>query len=131
MANTLIRPEDLASAISKELENYSKEVLEGLDKATEKAARKLVKFTKASAPEGARGQFKKNITSKKVESGPLSTARVWYVKSPDHRLTHLLVHGHATKNGGRVPGDPFLHVALSNVLPEYEQEVEQVIRNGT
>ena len=55
---------------------------------------------------------------------------IWYVRAPAHRLTHLLVHGHATKDGGRTKGDPFLKNALDEVLPEYEQRVEEAIKNG-
>ena len=54
----------------------------------------------------------------------------WYVKAPDYRLTHLIVHGHATKDGGRTRGNPFLKNALDEVLPEYEREVEEVLKNG-
>lgn len=54
---------------------------------------------------------------------------VWHVKAPDYRLTHLLVHGHATKDGGRTKGNPFLANALAQVLPEYERKVEEVLRN--
>lgn len=132
MANSnQITIDRLPEVISRELENYSKEILKGIDGASERAAKKLVKLTKATAPVGTRGQFKKSITSKKIESGPLSTARVWYVKSPDHRLTHLLANGHATRNGGRVQGDPFLRQSWDTVRAEYEREVEQVIQNGT
>ena len=54
----------------------------------------------------------------------------WYVKAPHYRLTHLLVHGHAKKDGGRVQGDPFLQNALDEVLPEYERAVEEGLKNG-
>ena len=53
---------------------------------------------------------------------------VWHVKAPDYRLTHLLVHGHATKTGGRTKADPFLHKALDVVLPEYEQAVKEACK---
>ena len=56
------------------------------------------------------------------------TRHIWYVKAPDHRLTHLLVHGHATRNGGRTKPDPFLHNALADVLPEYEKAVEEAVK---
>ena len=53
---------------------------------------------------------------------------MWYVKAPDHRLTHLLVRGHATKDGGRTKADPFLENALDVVLPEYEQNAREAVK---
>jgi hypothetical protein len=52
----------------------------------------------------------------------------WGAKPPDHRLTHLLVKGHAAKDGGRVPGSPFLQNALDVVLPEYENAVKETLQ---
>jgi len=125
-----VKIEDLGAAISEELLGYKEEVTERIDKASEEAVKKLVKLTKASAPVGKRGSFKKNIASKLLEESRNGSKYVWYVKAPDHRLTHLLVHGHATKGGGRTKGDPFLHNAVDEVLPEYEKAVEEAIQNG-
>ena len=50
------------------------------------------------------------------------------MKAPCHRLTHLLVHGHETRDGGRTRPDPFLKNALDRVLPEYERDVEEAIK---
>ena len=47
-----------------------------------------------------------------------------------HRLTHLLVHGHATRNGGRTKANPFLKNALDAVLPEYERAVEEAVKEA-
>lgn len=125
-----IKPEDLGKALSQELTIYHDQVLAGVNEAGSNAIKKLVKLTKATAPQGARGSFTKNITSKLLEKGKRGSKFVWYVKPPDHRLTHLLVHGHATKDGGRTKADPFLENALEQVLPEYEQEVKEAIANG-
>lgn len=137
MAGRLIRPGDLDSAIEQELTIYSEEINEGLSQATEESMRNLVKKTKATAPTGKRhGQFRKNITAdyselRKKSGGGAKGRKVratWYVKAPDHRLTHLIVNGHATKDGGRTKANPFLQNALNEVLPEYERQVEEVIK---
>lgn len=127
MANT-IRLEDLGAAIEQELTLYSEQVQEGVEAAAASAIKKLVKQTRATAPVGARGSFKKTITSTKKKRGPREVTQIWHVKGPDARLTHLLVHGHATKDGGRTKADPFLQNALNEVLPEYEREIEEAIR---
>lgn len=123
-----IRPENLGAAIEQELTIYADGVQEGVEEAADRAAKKLVKLTRATAPVGNRGSFKKNITRTRRQLGPRRVEQVWHVKAPDHRLTHLLVHGHATKDGGRTRGNPFLKNALDQVLPEYEREVKEAIK---
>ena len=125
-----IKPDALGRAIEQELTIYSTAVVEGLDNESAKAVKKLAKLTRATAPNGARGSFKKHISSKLLQRNSRGSKYVWYVKPPDHRLTHLLVHGHATKDGGRTKADPFLEDALNQVLPEFENNVKEVIENG-
>ncbi len=125
-----INPADLGEAISEMLTLYHEEVLEDVNAAGERAAKKLVKLTKATAPKDS-GDFAKSITSTSKENPATGDKTyTWGAKAPHHRITHLLVNGHATVNGGRVAGDPFLENALEVVLPEYEKEVEEILRNA-
>lgn len=129
---------DLESQMERVLTIYNEELNEKLREITTESMKKLVKETKANAPIGKRnGQYKKNITAD--YSGVKASARglrgqnihaIWHVKAPDYRLTHLLVKGHATKDGGRTAADPFLQNAIDQVLPEYEQKVQEAISNG-
>lgn len=123
-----LKPGDLADAIEQELTIYHRGVVEAVEQAGSNAIKKLVKLTKSTAPKGARKSFKKNIAGKLLRKDQNGSTYVWYVKPPDHRLTHLLVHGHATKNGGRTKADPFLKNAVNQVLPEYEKDVEEAIQ---
>ena len=117
---------------------YSSRVNDKIRDVTTETMKKLVKETRATAPVGRRhGQYKKNITAD--YSGTRKSARglrgqnikaVWYVKAPDYRLTHLLVKGHATKDGDRTTPNPFLQNALDKVLPEYERAVEEAVQDG-
>lgn len=120
---------DLGAAVAQELTIYHGSIIEKLDSLSNDAAKKLVKQTKATAPVGARGSFKRNIASEPLKKDKNGSTYVWYVKPPDHRLTHLLVHGHVTKDGGRTRPDPFLKNAVDQVLPEYEKAVEEAIKN--
>ena len=124
-----IKPDGLAAAIEQQLTLYHEGVLERLDTAGDEAVKKLVKLTKSTAPEGARKSFKRNIAGKRLKRDKHGSTHVWYVKPPDHRLTHLLVHGHATKDGGRTKANPFLQNALDAVLPEYEKAAEEAVKN--
>lgn len=123
-----IKPEQLGEALAEELTLYHKNTMDRVNKLSETAAKDLVKATKANAPKKT-GSFRKNIASKKLKEEQGDATYVWYVKAPDHRITHLLVHGHATRTGGRTKADPFLENALSTVLPEYEKAVKEALQN--
>ena len=126
-----IKPDELGAALEKELTIYGEEINEGLRQVTETSMKKLVKLTKASAPVGKRGKFKKNITAdyKGTRGKSRKVSATWYVRAPDYRLTHLIVHGHDKKGGGRTRANPFLENAVNQVLPEYEQAVQEVLKN--
>lgn len=123
-----IKPSDLGDAIAQELEIYHQDVIQRVNQCGDAAVKALVKKTKATAPKKT-GSFRRNIASKILAKGDRGNRYVWYVKAPDYRLTHLLVHGHAKRGGGRVQGDPFLENALNEVLPEYENAVKEAVQN--
>lgn len=130
MAKT-IKPTDLAAAIEQELTLYSKTVNANLDKAGSKAIKELERITKDTAPFNAKAyhrHYVDNIATKKEADRTGVTRFIWYVKAPCHRLTHLLVHGHETRDGGRTRANPFLKNALDRVLPEYEKDVQEAVK---
>lgn len=124
-----IKATELGRFLEKELEMYHEDLVETLNEIAEESVRELVKKTKATAPVMT-GDFKRRITwtAKKGVFGNVQC--IWHVKAPDHRLTHLLVKGHQKATGGRTKGDPFLENALKQVLPKYEKNVEEAIKNG-
>ena len=127
-----IKPEDIGRAIEDTLTLYGSQVNDRINDAGRDSIRKLVKLTKESAPRGKRssGNFAKSITSKEEKDKATGASKfIWFVRPPNHRLTHLLVHGHATKDGGRTKADPFLANALDIVLPEYEKAIEEAVKN--
>jgi len=132
-----VKPGELGAAIEQKLTLYSEEVNEKLRQATLSSMNKLVKETQATAPTGKRGDFKRNIAAetkglKRLGGNGLRGRTIrgtWYVKAPDYRITHLIVHGHATRDGGRTRGNPFLKNALNKVLPEYEEKVKEALKS--
>lgn len=128
---------ELNAEMERVLTTYSEEINDKLREITRESMKKLVKETKSTAPKGRRkGQFKKNITAD--YKGLKRSARglkgqdvhaTWYVKAPDYRLTHLLVHGHATRDGGRTRANPFLQNAVDKVIPEYEAKVQEALKD--
>lgn len=123
-----IKPEQLGAALQEELAIYHKQATDRVNAAGRKSIKKLVKLTKASAP-AKRPGFRNSITSLETTAGNGMKLYTWGAKAPNHRLTHLLVHGHAAKDGGRVPGSPFLQNALDVVLPEYENAVKEALND--
>lgn len=127
MAKT-IKPADLGDAIAEQLALYHEDVVEAVDAAGLRSIKKLVKLTRDTAPVRTGGYFKAiTFTTVKRPSGSVYT---WGAGAQHGRLTHLLVKGHPTGNGGRTEGDPFLSNALEQVLPEYEAEVEEALKNA-
>jgi len=129
-AKSTVQVKDLGAEFSQTLTLYHQDVNEAIDAASSKAVKDLVKKTKATAPKGARGSFRKNIAGKLLRKNRNGSTYVWYVKAPDHRLTHLLVRSHATRDGGRTRADPFLQNALDQVLPQYEEDIKEALTNG-
>lgn len=107
---------------------YAADVTEAVDQAGAQMVRKLVKLTQQTAPVRTGGYYQA-ITSKVIKR-PSGNLYIWGAGSRYGRLTHLLVKGHPTGNGGRTKGDPFLENALEEVLPEYERRVKEAIQNG-
>lgn len=127
---TSVKVTGLGDAITQELTMYHQDVTDRVDRISEASIKQLTSLTRATAPVGARGDYRKSIASKLLVKRKTGSTYVWYVKAPNHRLTHLLAHGHATKDGGRTKADPFLQNAVDQVLPEYEAAVERTLQNG-
>lgn len=122
-----IKPDQLGNALSQELGLYHEDLVNRVNTLSEGAIKTLVKKTRFTAPNRT-GGYKKAITCKRLESTRGGDKWVWYVKPPYHRLTHLLIHGHDTKTGGRTKADPFLRNAVGEVIPEYEAAVKEAVK---
>lgn len=89
---------DLSSAITEELEAYSEEIEEKIDKKIDDVSKKLVAELKSDPdiPENT-GKYKKSFYFKKVAKGKGFKRNV--VANKKHQLTHLLEDGHLTRGG--------------------------------
>ena len=126
--SSTVKLQGLGDAITKDLTVYRKEVQERINKAGRKAIKEVERKTRDTAPFNAKAyhqHYADLIATKSEKSRTGDEKHSWYVKPPGHRLTHLLVRGHETRDGGRTRGDPFLQDALDAVLPDYEKEVEE------
>lgn len=131
MGDKLVNIDQLNEAIINSLEDYNREVVDGVKKVTKQAMNQLVKDSKATAPVGKRSKhYRDNITSKTLSESDFGLSKLWYVKGSDYRLTHLLNNGHALRDGGRYPGTNFLGKAVDKVVPDFMKEIEEVLKNG-
>lgn len=116
--------------IGKELQKEHRRITEGVNAAGQKAAEKLTKRLRQTAPRKT-GKYARSIGyTSRTSPATGSTTYTVGAKGKQGRLTHLLANPHDTRSGGRTKGDPFLANSVREVLPEYEKEVRQVIKGG-
>lgn len=121
----------LGEVIGEELRLYTSDVNSKIFKAGQKAIKEIERKTKDTAPYNARAyhdHYADSITSKSEQERTGVTKHTWYVKAPHYRLTHLLVHGHETRDGDRTSKSPFLQNALDAVLPDYEKAIKEAVK---
>lgn len=112
---------DITSEISIALREYTTEVEEGLEKAKEKSAKEGAKLLRATSPKRT-GKYGKGWRAKK-------DGTAWIIHNATrHQLAHLLEKGHAKRGGGRVPGRVHIAPVEEQVIKQFENEVEKVIK---
>lgn len=114
---------ELSSEISAMMSGYTDEIIEGLEKAKNKAALDGVKELKATS-QVLSGDYAKGWAKKKV-----NTSVVVHNKT-DYQLTHLLEKGHVNRDGSR--SEKFVHIAPveEHMIKNFENEVEKVIKDA-
>ena len=129
----VVGPNRLGAEVSGILSGYASELTEKVDRASESAARDLVKRTRATAPRGARRSYYRHITCKRTSRSPGGSTWTWYVSGGEYRLSHLLEHGHAKvgPRGGRTRAFGFIRAAWEPVEREYEQAVRRAVADAS
>lgn len=106
--------QDLAAAVAEDLSEYSDEISEITKQSVKTAASVCIDEIRRKSPVKT-GAYKRGWRSKIAYESPTDIRIVVYNKT-SYALTHLLEHGHATKNGGRVAGIP--HIAPAEKAAE-------------
>ena len=124
---------EIRDTISRELQNYSTRVTDGMKQASNFVAGELLENTKRDAKAigiKGTGKYIKAMAIKKSEKDIFSIANTWYVKKPHYRLAHLLERGHATANGKLTRAYPHIKKNEELAIREFDELVEDVIRKG-
>ena len=123
-----IQIDELADAVNEQLEEYSKLSAEVVKSAVTKAGNSVKKGISANAPRQT-GKYAKSWRTKKTKE--TSTELEVTVYSPTrYMLAHLLEHGHAKRNGGRVRAIPHIAPAEEAAEAELLRDIERGLRDG-
>jgi len=117
----------LASEITKAVQEYTEDVSEAIETAVDDAANEMLLDTRTNAPKNT-GDYAKGFTKTKRDSAGTTRRIIWNKKYS--RIAHLLEFGHAKVSGGRVAGKPHLRLAYDRIEPQMMEKIRQIIRNG-
>ena len=123
-----IKIDELADAVAEQLEEYNKLSAEVVKTAVTKAGNSVKKDIGANAPVKT-GKYAKSWRTKKTKE--TSTELDVTVYSPTrYMLAHLLEHGHAKRNGGRVRAIPHISPAEEAAEEQLMLDIERGLKSG-
>lgn len=126
----MAKADEFAAAIGDVLAEYTEEVAAAVEDAVTVTAKETVKVVRREAQSvlGGSGAYAKSWAQKKAPAKlkTMRFERVVYSKPPYYRLAHLLEHGHAKVNGGRVAGRPHISAAEEYAI----KRLDQLTRRG-
>ena len=123
-----ISVDQLADAVMRELEGYAETTTDGMKAAVKNAADTVKKEISATAPVGT-GKYAKSWATKTTAENSHALEITVHSRNR-YQLAHLLEHGHAKRNGGRVSARPHIAAAEEHGIEELEREIERSVRNG-
>ncbi|MCX4337392.1 MAG: HK97 gp10 family phage protein [Bacteroidales bacterium] len=120
--------EALADTVMEYLNDYADVSAEGMKKAVRKAGNTVKKEIGANAPKDT-GAYAKSWAVKNTKETANALEVTVYSRNK-YQLAHLLEHGHAKRNGGRVAGKSHIAPAEETGIRQLEAEIERSLRNG-
>lgn len=117
----------ISEQINSIIEKYVDECDDKINDISEEVGKDTVLDLKRTSPKRpGRGRHYANQWAYKKEKLPTGgTYVIVYNKKPTYRLTHLLEHGHAKVNGGRVAAIPHIAPAEQRAISEYLKKLEE------
>lgn len=135
MAKTKITASQLPDVIKSILEEYADDITRNIPEITERIGKEGVKAVKTEARQKFKTQKKKPYRYAKgwrsyTEHQRMKTTVIIYNASVPG-LPHLLEHGHAKRNGGRVPGKLHIEPVEKNLIEKYEKVIENELQGNS
>lgn len=134
-SNYKIGTNEVGSAVSGILNQFTADIQYGVRELTDKSAEKLKKLIKEGAPVNKRkskrrGTYKRSWTVKTDED--TFSVYIKRICSPrEYRLTHLLEKGHkAPRGGGFVKAQPHIKPAAEKIKAEYVKGIENIVKTS-
>ena len=118
----------LADTVKECLSGYADLSAEGMKKTVRKAGNTVKKEIGANAPKDT-GAYSKSWAVKNTKETANALEVTVYSRNK-YQLAHLLEHGHAKRNGGRVVGKSHIAPAEETGIRQLEAEIERSLRNG-
>lgn len=109
------------SAIMEALKKYGDDIQGNLDVITRSVAQGGTKALKEKSGILFKGEEYKKGWKVQLNKTRLGVSATIYNKHPG--LPHLLEHGHAKRNGGRVAGRPHIEPVEKELIEKYKKEI--------
>ena len=109
------------------LNDYSRDIQEGIEKDGEQVAKNAVAELKNTSPKRT-GEYRKGWRKSK-EQGFQSFEYIVH-NATNYQLTHLLEKPHLKRNGGLTTPKVHIYPVEQQSIKEYEKMVENTIKNG-
>ena len=123
---------DFSRAFEAEMIKYSTAIEKEIDAMTDSVAKDAVKELKevSKSTFTARSQrtYYQGWASKNENVRHRSRRIIYHKTKPG--LPHLLEHGHAKRNGGRVAGKIHIKPVEEKLIKEYEKNVVKIVEGG-
>ena len=121
-----IRADQLAAAVEEELMNYRDTTAQNVKAAVRKAGKTVKEQIQDTAPVRT-GSYAKSWTTK-VTAESSQSLEVTVFSPSRYRLSHLLEHGHAKRNGGRVRAIPHIAPAEETGEEQLKRDIELAVK---
>lgn len=128
MSGERVSVEGLSAAVMDCLEDYKDVIVDDMKDAVKKSAKTVQSEISANAPVRT-GKYARSWATKTTNESA-ERLEVTVHSRNRYQLAHLLEHGHAKRNGGRVGAQVHIAPAEEKGIKELEQAIERSIARG-